>query len=45
MDAKKIIKDLRNNIKILENENRLLKTQLEILLTGKISDKQKHIHH
>ena len=45
MDTKKIIKDLRIEIRILENENRLLKTQLDVLLHGKISDKQKHIHH
>ena len=45
MDTKKIIKDLRIEIRILENENRLLRTQLDVLLNGKISDKQKHIHH
>ena len=45
MDTKKIIKDLRNNIITLENENRILHTQLDVLLHGKVSDKQKHIHH
>jgi len=36
MDTKKLLKDLRKKIIMLENENRLLKTQLEVLLYGKI---------